>query len=62
MNFTLKKMDNISYVPRLQPRIKISVITDISVVQFYGYIEYIGDISTNILTQNIDWPKIDQNL
>ena len=23
---------------------------------------YIGDISADILTQNIDWPKIDQNL
>ena len=62
MNFTMKKMDNISYVSRLQPRIKISVIMDISIIQFYGYMEYIGDISTNILIQNIDWPKIDQNL
>ena len=58
----MKKMDNISYVSRLQPRIKISVIMDISIIQFYGYMEYIGDISTNILIQNIDWPKIDQNL
>ena len=62
MNFTMKKMDNISYVSRLQPRIKISVIMDISIIQFYGYMEYIGDISMNILIQNIDWPKIDQNL
>ena len=30
--------------------IKILVITDISVVQFYGYI---GDVSANILIQNI---------
>ena len=26
------------------PRMKISVITDISVLRFYGYIGYIGDI------------------
>ena len=32
---------------------------DISVVWFYGYI---GDILADILIQNIDWPKIDQNL
>ena len=38
---------------------KISVIIDISVLRFYGYIE---DISADILTQNIDWPKFDQNL
>ena len=29
----------------LGPRMKISVSTDISVLGFYGYIEYIGDIS-----------------
>ena len=34
---------------------KISVITDISVLRFYGYI---GDI----LEKKIDKPKIDQNL
>ena len=38
---------------------KISVITDISVLQFYGYIGY---ISADILEKNIDKPKIDQNL
>ena len=27
---------------------KISVLTDISVLRFYGYIEYIGDISVVI--------------
>ena len=27
-----------------QPRMKMSVITDISVFRFYGYIRYIGDI------------------
>ena len=38
---------------------KISVITDILVLEFYGYI---GDILADILTQNINRPKIDQNL
>ena len=38
---------------------KISVITNILLLWFYGYI---GDISTYILIQNIDEPKIDQNL
>ena len=42
------------------PRMKISVITDISVLRFYGYIGYIGDIfgyigdiSADILEKNI---------
>ena len=35
---------------------KILVIMDISVFQFYGYI---GDISVDILEKNIDKPKID---
>ena len=43
-------------------RMKISVITDISILRFYGYIGYIGDIWANILEKNIDKPKIDQNL
>ena len=33
---------------------KISVIMNISVLRFYGYIR---DISTDILIQNIDRPK-----
>ena len=41
---------------------KISVITNISIFLFYGYIEYIGDISTDILTQNIDESKIDKKI
>ena len=41
---------------------KISVITDISVLQFYGYIGYIEDKSVDILEKNIDKHKIDQNL
>ena len=40
-------------------KIKISVIINISIFQFY---EYIKDISIDILTKNIDWSKIDQNL
>ena len=43
----------------LQAMIKISVITDILIIRFYKYIK---DISMNILTLNIGWPKIDQNL
>ena len=31
-------------------RMKISVLTDISVLGFYGYIGYIGDISMDIFT------------
>ena len=37
----------------LEPRIKISVSADISVIGFYGYIGYIGyigDISVDIFT------------
>ena len=34
----------------LKPRMKISVLTDISVLGFYGYIGYIGDISMDIFT------------
>ena len=41
---------------------KISVIIDISILGFYRYIRYIRDISMDILTQNIDKPKIDRNL
>ena len=32
----------------LGTRMKISVLTDISVLRFYGYIGYIGDISVDI--------------
>ena len=34
----------------LRTRMKISVLTDISVLRFYGYIGYIGDISMDIFT------------
>ena len=40
---------------------KISVITDISVLRFYGYIGYIGDISADILEKNIGKLKIVKN-
>ena len=40
---------------------KISVIMDILVLWFYGYIEYIRNISANILTQNISDIKINEN-
>ena len=40
---------------------KISIITDILVLWFYRYINYIGDISTDILIQNIDDIKINEN-
>ena len=38
---------------------KILIIMDISVLSFY---ECIRDISTDIMTQNIGEPKIDQKL
>ena len=37
---------------------KISIIMDISVLRFYGYI---GDISADILEKNIDKHKIVKN-
>ena len=33
-----------------ESRMKISVLTDISILGFYGYIGYIGDISMDIFT------------
>ena len=39
-------------------QIKILIITDILVLRFYGYIRYIGDISTDILENKFDRPKI----
>ena len=46
---------------RVKPRMKILVITDISVFRFYGYIKYIEDISADILEKNIDRLKIVKN-
>ena len=43
---------------RFRAMMKISVIMDISVFRFYGYI---GDISVNILKKNIDKLKIVKN-
>ena len=34
----------------LHPVLKILVSTDISILEFYGYIGYIGDISMDIFT------------
>ena len=39
----------------IRSRMKISVIMDISVLRFYGYIK---NISADILTQNIDGLKL----
>ena len=50
--------EKISYVGS-HPRMKISVMTDISVFRFYGYI---GDISVDILEKNIGKLKIVKNL
>ena len=50
----LKNQDN----GLLPPRMKISVITNISIFRFYGYIE---DISADILEKNIDTLKIVKN-
>ena len=44
-----------------QPRMKISVIMDISVLRFYGYIGNIRDISADILKKNIGRLKIVKN-
>ena len=46
---------------KLWPRLKISVSMDISVLSFYGYIGYIGDISVDIFFMNIDISKINKN-
>ena len=35
---------------QLDVKMKISVSTDISILEFYGYIGYIGDISMDIFT------------
>ena len=42
-------------------RLEISVSMDISVLAFYGYIGYIGDISVDIFFMNIDISKINKN-
>ena len=40
---------------------EISVSMDISILAFYGYIGYIGDISVDIFFMNIDISKINKN-
>ena len=42
--------DGFNKTRNLKARKKISVSTDISVLEFYGYIGYIGDISLDIFT------------
>ena len=46
---------------KVYPRMKISVITDISVLRLYEYIGYIGDMSADILKKNIGKLKIIKN-
>ena len=57
MFFSIRKV-NIIDQTTLKPRMKISVITNISVFRFYGYI---GDISMDILEKNISKFKIVKN-
>ena len=47
---------------RIFLRLKISIMTDILVLRFYGYIGYIGDISVDILAQNIVVQKLIKSL
>ena len=41
------------------PRMKVLVLVDISLIQFYGYINIYKEMLMNILTQNIGGVKID---
>ena len=61
-------LNRLQYISRFIARLidicawkKISLISDISVLRFYGYIGYIGDISADILEKNIDRLKIVKN-
>ena len=40
---------------------KILIIMNISILWFYGYMEYIKDITVDILIQNISDVKINKN-
>ena len=42
------KMEESSGAAMIRPRLKISVSMDISILAFYEYIGYIGDISVDI--------------
>ena len=48
------RLDEFRLDSNWEARMKISVITDISVLRFYEYIGYIEDISIDILTQKIN--------
>ena len=55
--FVLSSYTVLTRVMGVGSRMKISIITDISVLQFYGYIR---EILVDILTQNINGQKINQ--
>ena len=55
------RLDEFRLDSNWEARMKISVITDISVLRFYEYIGYIENISIDILTQNISDVKINKN-
>ena len=48
------RLDEFRLESNWEAKMKISVITDISVLRFYEYIGYIEDISIDILTQKIN--------
>ena len=54
----LVSYDSAQLVTKVRSRMKISVITDISILRFYGYIGY---ISADILEKNIGKLKIVKN-
>ena len=55
------RLDEFRLESNWEAKMKISVITDISVLRFYEYIGYIENISIDILTQNIGDVKINKN-
>ena len=55
--FALSSYTVLTRIMGVGSRMKLSIIMDISVLQFY---EYIREISVDILTQNIDGQKINQ--
>ena len=55
--FALSSYTVLTRIMGVGSRMKLSIITDISVLQFYGYIR---EILMDILTQNIDGQKINQ--
>ena len=49
-NIVFAKLELACFCPNLLAKDEISVSTDISVLGFYGYIGYIGDILVDIFT------------